>query len=77
MCWGNNVHGQTGNGAGSLVPAPVVIGNDLEVDRVVANYADACARATDGSWWCWGRNTWGMVGDGTTTQRTTPVAVSH
>lgn len=68
QCWGDNTHGQTGNGGGSTVPAPVLRsdGKPLTgVDRVVAKFPRACAHRTDGSWWCWGRNLEGAFGDGT------------
>jgi alpha-tubulin suppressor-like RCC1 family protein len=63
VSWGDNNHGQAGNGSGSVVPAAVVIGNDLAVDRLVAHFAHVCAHATDGSWWCWGRNSEGQLAD--------------
>ena len=47
----------------------------LAAVQVVAGYAHACARMSDGSVRCWGSNTSGQLGDGTNVNRPTPVQV--
>lgn len=67
-CWGDDIHGQVGTGAGEIVPAHVLEpgGAPLaHVDRVVAHFAHGCAHETSGEWRCWGRGDEGELGDGT------------
>jgi serine/threonine-protein kinase len=65
-CWGDDVHGQTGNG-GAFYPRQVQTGGHTlgGVDRITAHYAHVCAHQTDGDILCWGRNEAGEFGDGT------------
>jgi len=78
-CWGFNSNGQLGIGSttSSLVPAAVSQPVGVTFIQVQAGSVHSCGLDTVGQTWCWGRNIWGQVGDGTTTQRTSPVAVSH
>ena len=78
-CWGNNGNGQLGNGTttASRVPVAVSQPSGVTFTDVRAGAAQNCALDGGGQAWCWGRNNWGQMGDGTTTQRTSPVAVSH
>ncbi len=74
-CWGDSIHGQTGSGAGSPVPRPVLRAPRTPltgVDRLIAGYAHACAHVDGSGFWCWGRNVDGELGDGTTTDRGLP-----
>ncbi|MDP6661833.1 MAG: hypothetical protein QF545_02700 [Candidatus Thalassarchaeaceae archaeon] len=77
-CWGNNSHGQLGDGtnitsayarAASLPPGRMAISID-------AGREHTCAILDDSSAYCWGRNTEGQIGDGTTDNSSTPVSVS-
>ena len=45
--------------------------------QLVVGQTSACGLDGNGQTWCWGRANFGQVGDGTTTNRSTPVAVSH
>jgi alpha-tubulin suppressor-like RCC1 family protein len=67
-CWGDSAYGQTGTGAGSVVPVEVIdsTGKPItDVARLIAHYAHVCAQQTSGRLLCWGRNTEGTFGDGT------------
>ncbi len=67
-CWGTNLYGQTGSGAGTTTPAPVLTtdGKPLSgIERIVAFGPQACAFRDDGEILCWGRGLDGQFGDGT------------
>ena len=68
MCWGNNSHGEVGNGShtDALKPVPVS-GLSGGVAAVSAGYDHTCALLNSGSVKCWGNNATGELGDGTTT----------
>lgn len=77
LCWGQNNHGQLGDGTtkNRSVPAPVV--GITGATAVSAGQYHTCAVIGGGEVKCWGSNTYGQVGDGTTgTDRLTPVTVS-
>lgn len=72
-CWGENRHGQLGDGTtsgqvcGSTIcnPTPVkVVGIPSAVD-VDAGSLHTCMREANGNVWCWGANDMGQLGDGT------------
>lgn len=89
-CWGDNTHGQLGDGTNFDRNAPVnVFGLSSGVSKVIVfdsgliasesseffNHPSTCALTTVGGIKCWGRNSAGQLGDGTTTNRRTPVDV--
>ena len=78
-CWGNNVHGQLGNGTLVAATAPVAVSTAgvLAGKTVTAISAGshACAVAS-GDVYCWGDNYAGQLGDNTTTKSSIPVAVT-
>ena len=78
-CWGNNWHGQIGDGTGPTdapIPTPAdVVGLDSGVAAVTGGGRHNCALMTTGTVKCWGWNVLGQLGDGTTTDRNTPVDV--
>lgn len=73
-CWGDNTHGQIGNGRAddALLPSPVALPG---VVQLVAGAEHTCARQLSGKVWCWGRNDAGQLGQGTTSDARTPVPV--
>jgi alpha-tubulin suppressor-like RCC1 family protein len=76
MCWGDNTHGQTGNGDGSTAPAKVQFLDRTpltKVDRIVSKFTHTCAHRTTGEWMCWGRNGQGELADGTFVNRGYPI----
>jgi alpha-tubulin suppressor-like RCC1 family protein len=71
-CWGDDPYGETGTGAGTSVPAPVLTLDQqplTDVDWAVAKFAHVCAHRTDGELLCWGRNLEGALGDGSFANR--------
>jgi WD40 repeat protein len=75
LCWGNNEHGQLGDGKGvknRSVPADVV-GLKEGVSSLSANGGHTCALMTNSGVKCWGDNNHGQLGDGTTANRFVPV----
>jgi len=78
LCWGVNVYGQTGTGAGTYLPAPVLMSDGKpfkNVERVEASFHHTCAWTTDGTLWCWGRNSEGQYADGTFLNRGSPTPI--
>ncbi len=76
-CWGQNGHGQIGNGMNIDSFSPVdVIGLTSGVLDIAAGELHTCALTIIGGVKCWGDNTYGELGDGTTIDRHTPVDVT-
>ena len=78
-CWGSNGNGQLGIGSLSPSLVPVAVSQPVGVTfgAISSGSAQNFGLDTGGQTWGWGRNNWGQMGDNSTTQRTTPVAVSH
>ncbi len=73
-CWGENTHGQLGDGSKTDSPLPVIaILPDVTVRQVAAGSGHTCALTLAGSVLCWGDNTYGQLGDGSTTESPSPV----
>ena len=89
-CWGNNNHGQLGDGTTTNSTTPVAVAGGALAGKTVTNITaggsryysglarlnHSCALLSDGTAACWGANQFGQLGDGTTTNSTTPVAIT-
>lgn len=90
-CWGNNSHGQLGNGttANSLVPVQVTgITNAISVavptlaniwssTELTQGIHRSCALLSTGQVKCWGQNNYGLLGNGDNSDSSTPVLASE
>jgi len=78
-CWGNNSYGQLGNASNTSSLTPVAVSQPVGVtfSSVRAGSSHNCGLDGVGQTWCWGRNQYGQMGDNSTTDRNSPVAVSH
>jgi alpha-tubulin suppressor-like RCC1 family protein len=74
-CWGDNGHGQLGNGTNAATTSIVdVKGLSDAVEIAVGSY-HACALRSGGTVSCWGMNTAGQLGNGNTKDAYTPTDV--
>ncbi len=74
-CWGQNRHGQLGNGSNENETQAVPIASQLRFRELYAGGAQTCGIASDGNEYCWGLNVAGQLGDGTRTSRSVPTRV--
>ncbi len=77
VSWGNNGHGQLGDGTTTQRTSPVQVLNSAEVVQLSGGALHSLALLSDGTIRAWGYNSQGQLGDNTTTQRTTPVQVQN
>ncbi len=75
-CWGDNEHGQLGDGTTTERHAPVDVTGVSGATEVTVGASFTCALTGEGKVWCWGNNEHGQLGDGTTTDRHSPVEVT-
>jgi alpha-tubulin suppressor-like RCC1 family protein len=76
-CWGDNRHGELGDGTTKRRLKPVAVaGLPRGIRAVVAGETFACALTRSRGVECWGDNRHGELGDGTTRDRDEPAAVS-
>lgn len=61
-CWGDNSHGQLGNGTTTDSPIPVLVILPDNVNKVSGGSDFACAALSDTRVFCWGRNHRGQLG---------------
>ena len=77
-CWGDNDHGQLGDGTQTDRRVPVdVVGLSSDVQAIAAGGRHTCALTTRGVVKCWGANNRGQLGDGTRPDRRVPVDVKR
>jgi large repetitive protein len=74
--WGNNDHGQLGNGTTIPSNLPAAVPALARVAAIAAGAEHSLALAEDGTVWAWGGNWAGQLGDGTDTDSRRPVRVS-
>ena len=75
-CWGNNAHGEIGDGTHTDALKPVAVsGLSSGVAAVSAGLDHTCALLNTGSVKCWGNNATGELGDGTSNSHKKPVSV--
>ena len=76
-CWGNNYHGQLGNGQNRQNSSiPVQVTGITDATAITAGPGHSCALHQGGTVSCWGNNEHGELGDGTTRNSSTPVRVT-
>ncbi|MFM7718050.1 MAG: RCC1 domain-containing protein [Actinomycetota bacterium] len=78
-CWGQDLHGQLGDGATAAdraVPGRVAAPETVRFVALSAGFNHTCALDADGAAWCWGEGTSGQLGDGATDDASAPVAVA-
>lgn len=77
LAWGENAHGQLGDGNTTLSRAPlrVKLPAGIKAVAVAAGCFQSLALTSTGQVLAWGQNATGELGDGTTTQSDVPVKV--
>ena len=73
--WGDNSHGELGDGIGFAVASPVHVVGLSNVVSIGCGNMHSLAIKNDGTVWAWGWNISGQLGDTTHTTRLTPVQV--
>ncbi|MDR2702904.1 MAG: hypothetical protein LBB58_00970, partial [Cellulomonadaceae bacterium] len=81
--WGDNRHGQLGNGTTRTEDNPVQVSRLSDIVDIAQGSTHSLALRADGTVWAWGANSWdtglnsahGILGDGTATNRLRPVQV--
>ena len=61
-CWGNNQHGQLGDGSRQNRNRPSRVAGGLEVATVAIGGSHTCLTVMDGAAYCWGGHWWGQLG---------------
>ena len=75
-CWGNNMHGQLGDGTTTNRLAPVTVSGNDTFTALSVGHDHACAITTEGAAKCWGSGSYGKLGSGNDDYRAlTPTAV--
>lgn len=74
--WGNNSHGQLGNGSKENSDTAVQVNDIYGVCDVAVGRNHSVALQSMGIVWTWGDNTYGALGCGDTVDRTSPVQVN-
>lgn len=74
-CWGQNEHGQLGDGTTTTRISPVIVPDSNGLTQVSVGEMFSCVLSQVGRVWCWGFNDSGQLGDGTADDRLGPVEV--
>jgi alpha-tubulin suppressor-like RCC1 family protein len=76
-CWGENKHGELGNGTNIDENTPVeTAGISNNIKTITAGTYHTCVVDSSDQVYCWGNNAEGELGDGTITASNLPVKVS-
>jgi alpha-tubulin suppressor-like RCC1 family protein len=75
-CWGDNTHGQLGDGSRTAHAIPMPITNLVDVAEIALGFTHTCARRSDGTVWCWGENSHGELGNGPGPDQPAPTMVA-
>jgi hypothetical protein len=75
-CWGDNAHGQLGQGTLEPSPTPARVATLSGVARAAGGGSHVCAHTHAGALHCWGRNLEGQLGTASLRSRSSPVAVT-
>ncbi len=76
LCFGDNSHGQLGDGTfiSRAAPAPVALGTTgVRATAITAGSDHTCALDVTGQAWCWGLGDSGQLGGGAATDQPAPV----
>jgi alpha-tubulin suppressor-like RCC1 family protein len=76
FCWGDNRHGQLGDGATGVRLTPVAVGGGRTFRQVHAGYISSCGLGTDGRIHCWGENDRGVLGIGDAARSPVPAPIA-
>jgi serine/threonine protein kinase len=74
-CWGQNLHGQVGDGTNTHRNSPTPVEGELSFLTVFGGGGATCGFTRNGEEYCWGLNQSGQLGDGTRTNRSVPTRV--
>lgn len=74
-CWGQNLHGQLGDGTTQNASSPTAVVGGIRFLSIYAGGALTCGISLEGSQYCWGQNLQGQLGDGTRESRSIPTLV--
>ncbi len=74
-CWGNNEHGQLGNGSMVNSNIPVDVIGLTDAKAITAGWGHVCALTAGGGVKCWGYNANGELGNGKNADSSSPVDV--
>ena len=63
-CWGDNRHGQLGDGTQASSPVPVAVADGHLFESVDTGMVQTCGLDNSSAAWCWGNNAFGNLGNG-------------
>jgi alpha-tubulin suppressor-like RCC1 family protein len=73
-CWGDNDHGQLGDGTTTPHSLPAPVAGGLTFKSIAVGDAHVCGVTTNGSAYCWGFSSNGAFGDNSVGEHLTPIA---
>jgi alpha-tubulin suppressor-like RCC1 family protein len=74
-CWGDNAHGQLGDGTTTSRANPTRVGTETDWTDVEVGSRHSCGLRNNGELYCWGDGQHGQLGDGNYNDRWSPVRV--